>query len=131
MSFFPWVQTLASVVSIDVISKSILPMLDKMTEDDIPNIRFNVAKTYSVLINALQRLPEQGTLYTIEQQGAQAAPTTPSPRGQELIQQRIVPNLTKLQKDDDVDVRYYATQAVAEASGTGASGGGEPMNTSP
>ncbi|KAK4059118.1 hypothetical protein Trihar35433_11214 [Trichoderma harzianum] len=128
---FSWVQTLASVVSIDVISKSILPMLDKMTEDDIPNIRFNVAKTYSVLINALQRLPEQGTLYTIEQQGAGAAPTTPSPRGQELIQQRIVPNLTKLQKDDDVDVRYYATQAVAEASGTGASGGGEPMNTSP
>ncbi|KAL6695413.1 armadillo-type protein [Trichoderma pleuroticola] len=125
------ISTLASVVSIDVISKSILPMLDKMTEDDIPNIRFNVAKTYSVLINALQRLPEQGTLYTIEQQGAQAAPPTPSPRGQELIQQRIVPNLTKLQKDDDVDVRYYATQAVAEASGTGASGGGEPMNTSP
>ncbi|UKZ78227.1 hypothetical protein TrVFT333_005962 [Trichoderma virens FT-333] len=125
------ISTLASVVSIDVISKSILPMLDKMTEDDIPNIRFNVAKTYLVLINALQRLPEQGTLYTIEQQGAQAAPPTPSPRGQELIQQRILPNLTKLQKDDDVDVRYYATQAVAEASGTGASGGGEPMNTSP
>lgn len=105
-------------------------MLDKMTDDDIPNIRFNVAKTYSVLINALQRLPEQGTLYTIEQQGAQAT-TTPSPRGQELIQQRILPNLTKLQKDDDVDVRFYATQAVAEASGPGAAGGGEPMNTSP
>jgi serine/threonine-protein phosphatase 2A regulatory subunit A len=124
-------QTLASVVSIDVISKSILPMLDKMTDDDIPNIRFNVAKTYSVLINALQRLPEQGTLYTIEKQETPAEQATPSPRGQELIQQRIIPNLTKLQKDDDVDVRYYATQAVAEANGTGASGGGEPMNTSP
>lgn len=106
-------------------------MLDKMTDDDIPNIRFNVAKTYSVLINALQRLPEQGTLYTIEKQETTAEQATPSPRGQELIQQRIIPNLTKLQKDDDVDVRYYATQAVAEANGTGASGGGEPMNTSP
>lgn len=123
-------QTLASVVSMDVIAKSILPILDKMVEDDIPNIRFNVAKTYSVVINALQRLPDQGTLYTIEQQGTE---TTPSPRGAEWIQQRVVPNLSKLQKDDDVDVRFFATTAAAEASGSGSSAaaGGEPMNTSP
>lgn len=110
----------------DVIAKSILPMLDKMVEDDIPNIRFNVAKTYSVLINSLRRLPEEGTLYSLEQQGGEIVP---SPRGAELIQQRIVPNLQKLQKDDDVDVRYFATTAGAEANG--GSGGGEPMSTSP
>jgi len=113
------------VVSLDVIAKSILPMLDKMVDDDIPNIRFNVAKTYSVLISALRRLPEEGTLYSLEKEGAEI---TPSPRGNELIQQRILPNLTKLQKDDDVDVRYFATTAAVEA--TGASGG-EPMSTSP
>lgn len=110
----------------DVIAKSILPMLDKMVEDDIPNIRFNVAKTYSVLINALRRLPEEGTLYSLEQQGGEIVP---SPRGAELIQQRITPNLAKLQKDDDVDVRYFATTAGAEAAT--ATGGGEPMSTSP
>ncbi|KAK5988858.1 Protein phosphatase PP2A regulatory subunit A [Cladobotryum mycophilum] len=123
------ISTLASVVSIEVIAKSILPMLDKMVEDDIPNIRFNVAKTYSVLIHALQRLPDEGTLYTLEQQGSPAAA---SPRGTELIQQRVVPNLSKLQKDDDVDVRYFATTAAAEASGSGSGpSSGEPMNTSP
>lgn len=107
----------------DVIAKAILPMLDKLVVDEIPNIRFNVAKTYGVLIDTLRRLPDQGTLYTLEKSGATI---TPSPRGQALIQDRIMPNLEKLQKDDDVDVRYFA----AMAANTG-SGAGEPMNTSP
>jgi serine/threonine-protein phosphatase 2A regulatory subunit A len=53
-------------VSIDVIDKSILPILDNMVEDDIPNIRFNVAKTYSVIIGVLRRLPEKGTIFSLE-----------------------------------------------------------------
>lgn len=97
-----------------------------MVDDDIPNIRFNVAKTFSVIISSLRRLPEEGTLYSLEKSGAEIVP---SPRGLELIQQRIVPNLAKLQKDDDVDVRYFATTAAAEANGSTAAG--EPMNTSP
>jgi serine/threonine-protein phosphatase 2A regulatory subunit A len=121
------INTLASVVTIDVIAKSILPMLEKLTSDDIPNIRFNVAKTYSVLIGVLRRLPDQGTIYTLEQA---KTPFTPSPRGQQLIDERIMPSLEKLQKDDDVDVRYFATTAAAAATGA-VVGGGEPMNTSP
>ncbi|QUC22170.1 uncharacterized protein UV8b_06411 [Ustilaginoidea virens] len=120
------ISTLAGVVSLTVVAKSILPMLDKMVDDDIPNIRFNVAKTYSVLINALRRLPDEGTLYSLEREGAKMMP---SPKGQELIQQRVLPNLAKLQKDDDVDVRYFATTAAAEATGSMPSG--DPMNTSP
>lgn len=119
-------QTLATVVSMDVIAKSILPMLDKLVADDIPNIRFNVAKTYAVLIDVLRRLPESGTVYELEKAGETA---TPSSQGQELIQERIMQNLEKLQKDDDVDVRYFATTAAAAA--TGPLPGGEPMNTSP
>lgn len=95
-----------------------------MVEDDIPNIRFNVAKTYSVIIGVLRRLPEKGTIYTLEKEGTEAVP---SPKGQELIQERVLPNLAKLQKDDDVDVRYFATTAAAEATASS----GEPMNTSP
>lgn len=113
----------------DVIAKSILPMLEKLTGDDIPNIRFNVAKTYGELIKVLRRLPEQGTIYSLEKAGA---PFSPSPRGQQLIEERIMPSLEKLQKDDDVDVRFFATTAAAEATGPiGGAGGGEPMNTSP
>lgn len=109
----------------EVISKSILPMLDKLVVDDIPNIRFNVAKTYGAIIDILRRLPEQGTIYTLEKAGTTA---DPSPKGMELIQQRIVPNLEKLQKDDDVDVRYFATSAIQRVDGQA---DGEPMNTSP
>lgn len=114
------------MVSLDVIGKNILPMLDKLVVDEIPNIRFNVAKTYGVLIDVLKRLPDQGTIYSLEKSGT---PATPSPRGAELIQNRIVPSLEKLQKDDDVDVRFFATTAAAAVNGS--QPGGEPMNTSP
>ncbi|KAH8909779.1 protein phosphatase PP2A regulatory subunit A [Coniochaeta sp. PMI_546] len=120
------ISTLASVVSMEVIAKHILPMLEKLAADDIPNIRFNVAKTYQELIKVLRRLPEQGTIYTLEKAGA---PFSPSPLGQQLIDERIRPALEKLQKDDDVDVRFFATSAASAASGL--SPGGEPMNTSP
>ena len=110
----------------DVIAKSILPMLDKMVEDDIPNIRFNVAKTYSVLIDVLRRLPEEGTIFSLEKAGGEIVPSS---RGQELIQEKVVPYLAKLQKDDDVDVRFFATTAGAAALGS--AGTGEPMSTSP
>jgi len=121
------ITTLASVVSLDVIANDILPMMETLTRDDIPNIRFNVAKTYAVLISVLRRLPEQGTIYTLEQS---KAPFTASPRGQQLIDERVMPSLEKLQKDDDVDVRFFATTAASVASGA-AVAGGEPMNTSP
>lgn len=109
-----------------MISKSILPMLEKLVADDIPNIRFNVAKTYAVLIGVLRRLPDQGTIFSLEKANTSFSP---SPRGQQLIDERIMPSLEKLQKDDDVDVRYFATTAAAVA--TGPIPGGEPMNTSP
>jgi len=107
-------------VTLNIIESSILPILDRLVSDDIPNIRFNVAKSYAVLIDTLRRLPAEGSLLDLEKSGK---PGTPSPRGQTLIQQRILPNLEKLQEDEDVDVRYFAT--------TAAGGREEVMQTSP
>ncbi|KAL0931691.1 Protein phosphatase PP2A regulatory subunit A [Colletotrichum truncatum] len=118
------ITTLASVVSMEVIADKILPMLDKLVDDEIPNIRFNVAKTYGVLIDVLRRLPDEGTISSLEKEGTSFSP---SPRGMELIQSRVIPKLEKLQKDDDVDVRYFATTSANSVSGSA----GEPMNTSP
>ena len=95
-------------------------MMHKLVSDDIPNIRFNVAKSYTVLIDILKRLPASGTMLDIEKSGQ--APAA-SPKGQELIQTSILPNLEKLQQDDDVDVRYFASTAVASI--------GDQMATSP
>jgi serine/threonine-protein phosphatase 2A regulatory subunit A len=96
-------------------------MMDKLVIDDIPNIRFNVAKSYAELISVLKRLPDEGTVYSLGKSGSSAPASS---RGQELIEERILPNLEKLEKDDDVDVRFFATTAAASIAG-------EPMNTSP
>lgn len=83
--------------------------MDTLVNDDIPNIRFNVAKSYAVLIDVLRRLPESGTIIALEKAGQ--LPPAGSPKGRDLIQKHILPNLEKLQQDDDVDVRYFATTA--------------------
>ncbi|OXV06953.1 hypothetical protein Egran_05284 [Elaphomyces granulatus] len=114
------ISTLAPVINLNIIETSVLPILDRLVSDDIPNIRFNVAKSYAILIDTLRRLPADGTLLDLERSGQTG---TPSPRGQELVQQRIMPNLEKLQEDEDVDVRYFAT--------TAAGGHEEVMQTSP
>ena len=83
------------------------------------------AKTYGAIIDILRKLPEQGTIYSIEKEGTAAQP---SPKGMELIQQQIVPNLEKLQKDDDVDVRFFAASAAQRVDGQSDA---DAMNTSP
>lgn len=85
-------------------------MMDRLVSDDIPNIRFNVAKSYAVLIDILKRLPETGTMLELEKNKSYS---NPSPRSLELIQTSILPRLEKLQQDDDVDVRYFASTAAA------------------
>ncbi|PGH04846.1 hypothetical protein AJ80_08455 [Polytolypa hystricis UAMH7299] len=114
------ISTLAPAINLDIIDTSILPILERLVTDDIPNIRFNVAKSYAVLIDVLRRLPEEGTVVELERSGQTA---TASPRSHLVIQQRILPNLEKLQNDDDVDVRYFATTATGNYE--------EAMQTSP
>ena len=95
-------------------------MLNGLVTDPIPNIRFNVAKSYAVLIETLRRLPAEGTLAQLEKSGSNG---TPSAKGQDLVSSQILPNLEKLQQDDDVDVRYFATTAAGNQA--------ERMETSP
>jgi hypothetical protein len=41
-------------------------MMDKLVNDEIPNIRFNVAKSYAILIDTLKQLPEEGTVLALQ-----------------------------------------------------------------
>lgn len=86
-------------------------MLATLVSDDIPNIRFNVAKSYQVLIATIRKLPESGTLTDIEKGDATAPAEGGTKEGDRLITEEIMPNLEKLMNDDDVDVRYFATVA--------------------
>ena len=94
--------------------------MDRLVSDDIPNIRFNIAKTYGVLIDVLKRLPNDTTIVAMEKSESKQPP---SPRGQELIQHQIMPNLQKLKEDEDVDVRYFSTVALGNT--------GDAMQISP
>ncbi|PGH17344.1 hypothetical protein AJ79_01228 [Helicocarpus griseus UAMH5409] len=114
------ISTLAPAIDLNIIENSILPILERLVGDDIPNIRFNVAKSYAVMIDTLKRLPAEGTLADLEKSGKAS---TPGPRNHTIVQQKILPNLEKLQQDDDVDVRYFATTAASSFS--------EAMQTSP
>ncbi|KAL9111419.1 MAG: hypothetical protein Q9227_004096 [Pyrenula ochraceoflavens] len=115
------ITILAPVITLDIIKDSILPIMDQLVSDSIPNIRFNAAKSYAVLIDVLRRLPSEGTIADLEKSGAKSQPSS---KGQDLISHKIIPNLQKLQQDEDVDVRYFAT--------TAAGGSGEDaMQTSP
>ncbi|KKY21371.1 putative protein phosphatase pp2a regulatory subunit a [Phaeomoniella chlamydospora] len=104
------ISTLAPVVTLAMIRDSILPILDKLVSDPIPNIRFNVAKSYAVIIGTLRDISTEGTIQ--QPKGGSAAK-----QGQEVIESQITPNLEKLQQDDDVDVRYFATIANGGAPG--------------
>lgn len=96
-----------------MIEESVMPMMDRLVSDPIPNIRFNVAKSYEVIIKTLKQLPASGTLADVEKAGSKP---TPSPKAQEIITKSIMPHLEKLQSDEDVDVRYYATVAAGGPS---------------
>lgn len=106
------ITTLAPAVNIQVIQESILPMIDKLVNDPIPNIRFNVAKSYEILIGVLKQLPDEGTIKDAQANGNVGVP---SAKALELISKNIVPNLMKLQQDGDLDVRYFAMVAAAAA----------------
>lgn len=64
----------------------------RLAADDIPNIRFNVAKALETM----------------------AVTLAPSSEGRQLIEADIVPALNKMQEDSDADVRYFATRAMEQ-----------------
>ena len=83
-------------------------MIAQLVEDPIPNIRFNVAKSYGELITVLRQLPPDGTLSSVKPDSNGGTPVGPTPLALELITKEILPKLEKLRQDEDVDVRYFA-----------------------
>lgn len=83
-------------------------MIGQLVEDPIPNIRFNVAKSYGELITVLRQLPAEGTLSSVKPNTSGGPSPGPTSLALELITKDILPKLEKLRQDEDVDVRYFA-----------------------
>lgn len=86
------VSKLIPVVDASVIVSKILPFINHLIADPVPNIRFNVAKAYLIAVEALLK--------------------TPSAETAKLIDEEILSNLNVLLNDSDVDVRYYANKSI-------------------
>jgi len=79
------ITTLSSVFPPDVISVKLLPLALDLTNDGVPNIRFNACKTLQSLIPSLDAA---------------------------LVESKVKPILNKLLEDKDRDVRYFAALAL-------------------
>ena len=79
-------QVLAPVVGNDVIVNTILPVVTEMARDNVPNVRFNVAKTLELLMTHMT--------------------------DKSAVSAKIVPILNSLDEDQDKDVKYFAHKAL-------------------
>lgn len=86
------ITKLIPVVDSAVIVDKILPFISLLIADPVPNIRFNVAKSYYVAAEALVK--------------------TNAPETQRIIEQHITSNIEGLLNDSDVDVRFYAQKSI-------------------
>lgn len=84
------ITTIAPSVTAEIVRDLILPALEGLVNDPIPNIRFNVAKSMEPLTEALRKSPDTAGLeMTI-----------------------IKPTLNRLEEDPDPDVRYFAHRSL-------------------
>lgn len=81
---------MAEVCGQEITTKVMLPTVLTMATDNVANVRFNVAKT-------LQRI----------------GPFIES----SSVQNQVKPTLDKLNTDSDVDVKYFASEAIAGIAG--------------
>lgn len=94
------VSKLIPVVDQQVTVSKILPFINHLIGDTVPNIRFNVAKLYLIVVEALSE--------------------NPKPEYSKLIEDEILANLNVLLSDVDVDVRYYADLSIETIKNFGA-----------
>lgn len=81
------INKLVQVVATDFIVQSILPIMFNLLQDQVPNVRFNVAKTVSQIQPYLDHSSAE-------------------------VKEQIVNSLNMLVQDTDVDVKFFANEAL-------------------
>lgn len=85
---------LVSVVNNRVVADDLLPFVLRLADDSVPNIRFNVAKSYAKIVESLNKDSNYNG----------------------LIKHKILPSLEKLRQDEDFDVKYFANQSLEKCN---------------
>ncbi|KAG7665708.1 TPD3 [[Candida] subhashii] len=94
------ITRLIPVIDYKLLVEKVLPFINSLITDSVPNIRFNVAKSYLTLVQSLIENKEK-------------LPTNDEEL-KKLINLEILSNLEKLEHDDDVDVRFYSTKSIQQ-----------------
>uniref|UniRef100_A0A8C6TRS5 Protein phosphatase 2, regulatory subunit A, beta a n=1 Tax=Neogobius melanostomus TaxID=47308 RepID=A0A8C6TRS5_9GOBI len=80
------INALSDVCGRDITTKQMLPVVLKMSEDQVANVRFNVAKSLQKIGPVLEKI---------------------------TLQNQVKPVLDKLATDKDMDVKYFAHEALS------------------
>ncbi len=83
------------------VKKSIFNFISELIDDSIPNIRFNVAKSYLVIANVLFYLSTKDL--------------KPNDKKQEVlkfVELNIISSLQKLELDKDIDVQFFGSKSL-------------------
>jgi len=83
------INDMAKAVGAEVTTNALLPVILKMAADPVPNVRFNVAKTLSIILDFIKL---------------------------DAIKQVVLGCLNKLVTDTDPDVKHFATIALENIS---------------
>ena len=86
---FQLYQTLAGVSNAEVLKDSIIPTMATLSNDPIPNIRFNVAKGFAAALPNLKKFDLTALLNDV-----------------------VYPRLKSMKEDTDGDVRFYSIEAL-------------------
>lgn len=90
-------SALVPEIDSEAITEQVLPFVKHLADDAVPNIRFNVAKSYWIIVESLLKQPN----------GKNFIP---------MIKENILPSLEKLCNDSDVDVRYFAGKSLSDVN---------------
>ncbi|CAI5758207.1 unnamed protein product [Candida verbasci] len=94
------IKELIPVIDYNILIEKILPFINSLIQDPVPNIRFNLAKTYYILVSSLIEISKNSNINQQELKN--------------LIDSEIMNNLKLLQNDSDIDVQYYSNQSIED-----------------
>lgn len=97
------ITKLVPVIDYEVIVNKLLPFIDNLVTDAVPNIRFNIAKSFLVIVQRFNEINDAKKAVTKDE-------------FTKLIKNDIIPNLEKLLNDNDDDVRFFASKSIQEIS---------------
>ena len=113
------VTVLIPVVDTETINKSIIPFLNNLMNDPIPNIRFNIAKTFKVLVEAY--LKPQYPLEEIEEDNQETS------KVEDTAEEQSAGQAEKEKKEEESDVKEEESLEKDENTTETVTGESEPV----